>query len=246
MALNDFLIYAELKQSALLNHSQLILLWMRHWSATPTTLPVPRSELILDNSHNPVSGSAYIRPSLGTAISTMHLMHWIKQVAVSIPFLVHEFASASLNSPKTEQLYRSYPAPRIPCPTSSKPISLIVHNWQNHTHDEVDSISFHLSTSFDDLFTRCQGDFFQRNGETPCEHRGNKYNTSFGVTNTVLLGEYVYIDHLFRCARQSHHKPIVEALAWVNIPLEELPQVATDHRYTANLKLYLNTTGLPN
>jgi hypothetical protein len=61
-----------------------------------------------------------------------------------------------------------------------------------------------------------------------------------------LEGEYVFIYHLFRCARPSHYRPIVLASAWVNIPVKELPQVATSHRYLVNLKLYLNTSGVPN
>ncbi|KAI0459044.1 hypothetical protein F5B21DRAFT_337789 [Xylaria acuta] len=172
-------------------------------------------------------------------------MHLIKWLAISVPFQVHKLVSASPSSLGREKPYHPYLTPGIPCPKPDNPISFIVHDWQNHTHNEVNSISFYLSTNFDNVFTLCQGEFFENNGETPCKHRGIRYNTSFGVTNTVLFGEYVYINHLFRCAQPSHHKPIVEALAWVNIPLEELPRVPTTHRYAAHLKLYLNSTGVP-
>jgi hypothetical protein len=121
-----------------------------------------------------------------------------------------------------------------------------VHDWQDHTHGEITTIAFRLSTSFDDLSARCRADFFRYDGGNPCEERGNKYNTSFGISSTVALGEYMHIEHLFRCARPSHYRPVVEALAWVNIPIRQWPQEATDRRYTANLKLYLNTSGVPN
>ncbi|KAI3337323.1 hypothetical protein HD806DRAFT_518216 [Xylariaceae sp. AK1471] len=158
-------------------------------------------------------------------------MHSIKWLAISVYFLARELVSASPSSLGTEKPYHPYPIPTIPCPKPSNPISFVVHDWQNHTHDEVDSVSFHLSTSFDDLFTLCQGEFFRHDGETPCEHRGNKYNTSFGASYTVLLGRYVFIEHLFRCSRPSRSRPIVEAVAE--------PQVISQHH--RDIELGCNT-----
>jgi hypothetical protein len=138
----------------------------------------------------------------------------------------------------------------IPCPGPKDTIAFTLDNWQNHTHEEeqTDTISFHLSTSFDDLSTFCHGDFFEGNGETPCLYNSSRYNTSFGLTNTVAAGGYVYINHLFRCllARNNYRKRfrIVEAWTWVNIPLRDVPDVGTSRRYGVELKLYLNTTGV--
>lgn len=146
----------------------------------------------------------------------------------------------------------------IPCPVSKKAVTFTLHNWQNHTYTreggggegegEVNAISFHLSTSFDSLSTFCQGSFYEGNGETPCSHNSNRYNTSFGLTNTVAMGGYVYVNHSFRCSLARRNRKrfrIVEALAWVNILLRDVPEQGTSRRYGAELKLYLNTTGVP-
>ncbi|KAI1180101.1 hypothetical protein F4777DRAFT_360943 [Nemania sp. FL0916] len=170
-------------------------------------------------------------------------------LSLSLPFSILNLAVASSSSAAQSHQYQQ-PLPFIPCPTPHTPLSLNIHNWANHTHStDIDRISFTLTTNFNDLHTYCAADIFQGNGEEACAHNGNKYNTSFGVTYTVAAGEYVYIDHLFRCIYTGHtnrmRRRVVEALAWVNIPLDEVPgREGGGGRYAANLKLYLNSTGI--
>jgi len=122
-----------------------------------------------------------------------------------ISFIVVLGLVSSSPIPRDESLY-------LPCPAGYTDGSFIIQNWHNETQEDIMTVSFDLTTTFDKSNTHCQGTFLN-NGTyelAPCDSPDSNFGTDFRATFSGL-GDYIFLSHRFACLTKSPYNPVVQA-----------------------------------